>query len=139
MNAERFLEDLKKVIVLIENKKAEAEQWQILAEGNGCNGEGERVQTSNNGKAMETAIVNKISAEREVEILKVQLRTMIKTIERLPADEYDLIHKVYVQDFTLKQFARMKNRGSTWASVKHKSAKRHLQEILNEGKVEQNV
>ena len=131
---EKFLEDLQKVIVLIENKQRDIERFEILAEGTGSMGEGERVQSSSGGKAMESAIVNKISVEHEVEILKAQLQAMFKIIERLPADEYDIIHKYYVQDFTLKQIARMRHRGTTWASEKHKAAKIHLQEILKEGK-----
>ena len=139
MDVLKFLDEIKKVIALIENKTIEAMQWQNVAEGTSGSGEGERVRSSNVGKMVETGVVNKVAILEEVENLKIRLAGMLKLIEQLPADEYDLIHKVYVQDYTLKQFARSRKRGDTWASEKHKSAKLHLQEVLKLEKINKHI
>lgn len=132
MNVYKWLDDLKKLIEEIENKKFEIEQWGSVAEGTGGRAEGERVQSTSTGDTMEVATIEKIFTQEELDTLKERLAKRMEILKRLPADEYALMFKVYVMDFTLKQFARMKNRGSTWASEKHKAAKEHLQEILNE-------
>lgn len=136
MNVDRFLEDLKKDVAMVENKPFEVEKWKSIAEYGGGTSEGERVQSSSSGDAMEKAAIEKMGVEDIIKQIQKRIDYKIALIEELPAAEYDLIHKVYVQDFTLKQFASMKRRGSTWASEKHKDAKRHLQAILNERKVE---
>ena len=132
MNVYKWLDDLKKLIEEIENKKFEIEQWGSAAQGTGGRAEGERVQSTSTGDSMVVSVIEKIFSEEELNVLKARLAKRIEILKRLTADEYALIYKVYVQDFTLKQFARMKRRGSTWASETHKAAKEHLQEILNE-------
>ena len=136
MNVDNWLDDLKKLIEEIEDKKFEIEKWGSNAEGTGGRTDGERVQTTSTGDALVNAVLVKLFTEDELNALKVRLAKRLEILKRLTADEYALIYKVYVQDFTLKQFARMRHRGSTWASEKHKAAKMHLQEILRERVVE---
>lgn len=130
MNVDKFLEDLQKDIAMLENKGFEIEQWKSIAEYGGGTTEGERVQSSSSGDAMEKAAIEKVGVEETIKQIKKRIDSKIALLEELPASEYDLIHKIYVQDFTLKQFAYMKRRGSTWASEKHKDAKKHLQAII---------
>lgn len=131
MHVDKWLDDLKKLIDEIEDKKFEIEQWGSVAEGTGGRANGERVQSTSTGDALEKAAIEKLFTVDELNVLKARLAKRIEIIKRLTADEYALIYKVYVQDFTIKQFARMRHRGSTWASEKHKAAKIHLQSILN--------
>ena len=140
MNVLKFLEDLQKDIAMVENKEFEIEQWKSIAEYGGGTNEGERVQSSSSGDAMEVAAIEKMSVEDIIKPIKERIDQKIALIEELPAVEYDLVHKFYVQGYTLKQFARMRHRGDTWACEKHKDAKRHLHAILNKEKEsEQNV
>ena len=132
MNVYKWLDDLKKLIEEIENKKYAIERWGSVAEGTGGRAEGERVQSTSTGDSMEVSVIEKIFSQDELDVLKTRLAKRMEILKRLPADEYALMFKVYVMDFTLKQFAKTKYRGSTWASEKHKSAKEHLQAILNE-------
>ena len=132
MQVDKWLDDLKKLIEEIENKKFEIEQWGSIAQGTGGRTEGERVQSTSTGDALETAAIEKMFTEDELNALKAQLARRLEVLKRLTADEYALIFKVYVQDFTIKQYARAKHRGNTWAYELHGEAKKHLQEILNE-------
>jgi DNA-directed RNA polymerase specialized sigma24 family protein len=66
---------------------------------------GDRVLSSRNLHRGADAIGNYIDVEAEIKDLKNERLSIIKTIEQLPAMEYDVIYKTYVDCFSLKEIA----------------------------------
>ena len=55
----------------------------------------------------------------------------MNVIESLDADEYDILHKFYVQSFNLPEIAQLYDKSYTWAHKLHTSALNSVQNILN--------
>lgn len=136
MRAKEYLLQIKKLDLLINNKIAEVEHWKGVAFSTGSYSEGERVQSSGNKQKMASAVDRYIDIQAEItaDIDKlIDLKQeVIKTIEKLPAAEYDLLHKVYVQGWTLDEVADHYDRSRRWADGIHGSALVSLQMILDE-------
>ena len=132
MNAKTFLEQIEKLDTMIENKRAEVQRWKDIANNTAVNMSGERVQSSGNHDMVANAICTYLDIEREeIDTLLAKRKDIIGVIEQLPPDEYDLLHKVYVQYFTLKEITYMKKRSYSWATTTHEKALNNLQKILN--------
>ena len=140
MNAKDFLQRFKKLDKLIENKTVEAEQWHAIATNTTSNMSGERVDSSPNPHRTEEAIAKYMDLEAEakrcVDAFIAAKLDAIRVIEQLSATEYDILHKIYVQDFTLQDVAFKYGRAYTWATTTHGRALAHVQEILNKRKAE---
>ncbi len=136
--AKEYLLQIRKLDTLINNKIAEVEHWKDVAYGVGTFSEGERVQSSGNKQKMASAIerYTDIQAEITADIDKlIDLKQeVIKTIEQLPVAEYDLLHKVYVQGWTLDMVAEVNDRSRSWSDTVHGRALVSLQRVLNERK-----
>lgn len=136
MEAKKYLERIKKIDLLVENKKAERDRWFEVATGIVANMGGERVQTSGNPHRMEDTWCDYAQANKEynafVQALKQEKDEIILTIEELPPTEYDLLHKVYVQGMSLKAYAVVKDKAYSWATAVHGNALDQLQRILDE-------
>ena len=61
-------------------------------------------------------------------------KDVISVIEHLNATEYDILHKVYVQYFTLDEVAEMYEKTYSWATTVHGRALRNVQKILDSRK-----
>ena len=137
-----FLDQLKKLDLMIENKLIEKEQWMHIASGVSAVSIGERVQTTPNLQKMESAVCKAISIENEINACIDRLidakMDVIRVIELLPVSEYDLIHKRYVQYIELDEIARLSGRSYSWATSTHGRALAKVQQILNERKVQSN-
>lgn len=132
MNAKEFLKQVKKLDKLIENKLAEVQRWKEIANNTTVNMSGERVQSSGSFDTIEKAICTYIDLEREgVDVLIAKRKDIISVIERLPPVEYDVLHKIYVQDFTLQEVASLYDRRYEWATTTQGRALQHVQDILN--------
>ena len=144
MKAKDYLHQVEKLDSMIHNKQIEVEQWRYIAMGSGSFTEGERVQSSGNQQKMADAVARYIDIETQINAdidryvdIKKQV---IQTIEQLPAQEYDLLHKVYIgvmedsctKYLTLDEVAAMKNKSYTWATTLHGRALAHVQKILDE-------
>lgn len=144
VKAKEYLHQVEKLDSMIHNKQIEVEQWRYIAMGSGSFTEGERVQSSGNQQKMADAVARYIDIETQINAdidryvdIKKQV---IRTIEQLPAGEYDLLHKVYigvVEDsctkyLTLDEVAAMKGRSYTWATTLHGRALASVQKILDE-------
>jgi DNA-directed RNA polymerase specialized sigma24 family protein len=116
---------------MIKNKMRDHARWVEIAEGLGGAALGERVQSSRNLHKGADAIGNYIDLEREIESLHSERQRIIQTIERLPAEEYDLIYKLYVEDYSMKEIAYSKKKSYDWVKFRKQSALRHLQGILS--------
>lgn len=134
MTAKEYLEQIKKLDTLINNKLAESKQWLDLALNITSKTDGERVQSSGDKQTMANAIEKCVDIEREVSALVDEYiskkKEIIKTIEQLPEAEYDVLHKIYVQYKTLYEVADERDIAYSWATSIHGRALKSLDEIL---------
>lgn len=131
-----YLERIKKIDLLIVNKLAEKARWFEIATNNTSNmSGGERVQSSSDPHKREDAWCAYAQAGEEYDAIVIACKRerdeIIHTIEKLPPMEYDLLHNVYVQYKSLKEYAVDKGKAYSWATTIHGIALKHLQGILD--------
>lgn len=135
MQAKEFLQQLEKLDKMIENKQAEVQQWKVIAANTVAHSEGERVQSSGSKQKMADAVDRYIDLEREINACIDNLidtkKDVISVIERLKPDEYDVLHKIYVQYFTLKETAYKCGISYTNVTTIHGRALLNVQKILD--------
>jgi DNA-directed RNA polymerase specialized sigma24 family protein len=131
MTAEQYLDQIKKLDAMIKNKLRDHARWVEVADGIGGASDGERVQSSRNLHRGADAIGNYIDIEREISALKRERQEIINTIERLPSTEYDLIYKLYVEDYSMKELAYIKKKSYDWVKFKKKCALMLIQSMLD--------
>ena len=142
MKAKEYLLQIRKLDRLINNKLAEVDHWKSVAFSTGTWSEGERVQSSGNKQKMASAVDRYIDIQAEIDADIDRLvdlkREIIRTIEVLPVDEYDLLHKMYVQGWTLDDVADHNDKSRRWADSVHGRALVSLQRVLDERKGKEN-
>lgn len=106
MKAQDCLKMIKKYTKFIENRQAEKEQLIRLG--------------------VDIAELE-ISIEGAIRIRK----NIIKKIEQLKPLEYDILHKLYVQDFTLCEVAELYDRSYSWITTMHGIALKNFQRVLD--------
>jgi hypothetical protein len=131
LQAIKYLRQIEKYNRLIENKAVEREQLRSIAYGITAKSDGERVQSSGNQQKMATAIERMVDLERQIESFEAAKAEIIGTIEQLEAIEYDILHKVYVQGYELKEID-IKGYSYSWVKKKHREAISHVQRILDD-------
>lgn len=131
MTAEEYLDQIKKIDSMIKNRLRDHARWVEVADGLGGAFDGERVQSSRNLHRGADAIGNYIDIEREISALKRERQEIINTIERLPSTEYDLIYKLYVEDYSMKELAYSKKKSYDWVKFKKKRALMLIQSMLD--------
>ena len=138
MEAKAFLQQIKKLDKMIENKMAEAQRWKEIATNTSPSMMGERVQSSGNPHKIADAIGRYIDLEREInqdiDKLVDAKKAVISVIEQLNATEYDVLHKIYVQGFTFDEVAIACKHTTSWATTVHGRALKHVQNILDRKK-----
>lgn len=138
MNAKDYLLQIQKLDKLIENKLQEVAHWKAVATGTTVCSEGDRVQSSGSKQKMADAICRYMQMEDEINAAIDKLvdtkQEIIETIEQLHIDEYDLLHKIYVQKKELYEAAVEMDRSYRWATSVHGRALANVQKILNERK-----
>ena len=136
MKAKEYLLQIRKIDRLVENKIAELEHWQAIATGTTTFSDGDRVQSTGNKYKMEDAIIKCIEINNEInseiDRLVDTRKEVISTIERLKPSEYDVLHKIYVQNKDFQEIATAKKRSYSWVTTKHGRALASLQKILDE-------
>lgn len=135
MQAQEFLEQIKKINYVFKNKLKEKEQLLELA-GYSSGQDGERVQSSGSKDRMAQLVTKAVDVEMKAiqTYIEEQMRIkneVIEVIEQLPADEYDVLHLVYVQGFTIKQTAAIKGISKSWAQTQHNRGLENVQRILD--------
>ena len=133
MKAERYLDRVRMIDAMIGNKRREHQRWVDAAEGLGGVASGDRVQASRNLHRGADAIGNYIDLEREIKALESEKQNIIRTLERLPSVEYDILHKLYIQYDSMKEISFQYHKSYEWVKLKKRHALRLLQEILDEG------
>ena len=116
----------------------ECAQWRSIATGTTAQMGGERVQSSGSQQKMADAVDRYVDIENEIDKFIDKLvdkkKDVISVIEHLNATEYDILHKVYVQYFTLDEVAEMYEKTYSWATTVHGRALRNVQKILDSRK-----
>ena len=135
MKAKDYLLQLEKLDKLIENKLAEKVHWKSVALNTTAPMDSERVQSSGSQQKIADAVIRYIDIEREIDCRIDELvdkrKEVISTIEQLPAAEYDVLHKMYVQYWVFQDIASAHDKSYSWATTVHGRALQHLQEILD--------
>lgn len=138
MRAKEYLLQLSKIDRLIENKIAEMDHWKAIATGTTAYSEADRVQSSGSKDKMADAVCRYLQIDEElnraVDLLVDTKQEVIRTIEQLEADEYDILHKLYVQGKTFQEVAEDKAKSYSWVTSKHGRGLASLQRILDERK-----
>lgn len=136
MKAKQYMLQIRKIDNLISNKNQERIKWLEMAESITAEIKPVAVSSSGNKQKMETAIVNYLSEEEEIkhEIFELMNRKkeIIRTIEVLPANEYDVLHLYYIQKKEFQEIADIKNRSYSWVTSIHGIALKSLQKVLDE-------
>lgn len=139
MKAIEFLRQVDKLDRLIANKIIEMERWKALAMGTSVSTEGERVQSSGSKQRMQDAVCRYITIEEDInqyiDELVDKKQEVISTIEQLPTNEYDILHKIYIQHIRLHDVGESwdgETRSTTWVKKVHRKALISLQRILDE-------
>ena len=139
MDARRYMERVGELKEIIDNKIEERTRLYLEAVSTGTPGNGERVQTSTGDGAMTGTVEKYVDIDRQIAGYTREIQEIICTIEMLEHDEYDVLHKKYVQGMTLRDVARKREKAYSTTAHTHSRALRHLQEILDirEGKGKQ--
>ena len=102
MDAKQYLSQMKRLRTMIENKRAEIEQWKAVAYGITPQADGERVQATGKPDRMATAVCNyaTIEAELEKQIARYGeiMLEVVGVIEQLEEPYYSIIHKHYMEN-----------------------------------------
>ena len=135
MNARKYLEQIEKYDNVIVNKLEEIRRWKAVAVDISPNADGMKVQTSGKHDKLAKAVSAYVDLETELtETMSAAVKArqeIISTIELLPADYYDLLHKKYVQMMDLQTVAMELDRSYRCISARHKVALEKLQSILD--------
>ena len=132
MDAKSYLNIIKRNRALIRTKTAEKQYWLDMAANASSTMDGDRVQSSGSGHSMEIKVVEAVLIDQEIERLKQEIKDVIHTLERLKPNEYKLLHSVYVQERTLKEFRMDEGKSYSWATTTKRKALRNLQKLLEE-------
>lgn len=131
MDAVSFLMQYHKCEVLILNKQLEVERWRDIAGSIGGFQMSERVQSSAAQDKTADAIARFADYEAEIARLRAIQNDILQVIESLEADEYNILHKVYILNYNLAEIALQNDRSYSWAYKMHTSALNSVQKILN--------
>lgn len=142
MKAKEYLRRVVKINMMINNKMYESLQWKSIALGTTAPTTGERVQSSSSSKSKMADAMDKyidIQAEINADIDKLiaAKQEIIGVIEQLPAMEYDVLHKVYIQLKTFDVVAVESDHSYSWVTTVHGRALKHVQELLDKKGVQE--
>lgn len=116
---------------IISNKIKDYKRWVEIAEGLGDFSVSERVQSSKNLHKIPNAIGRYIDIDREIEALKRERLEIINTLERLPNTEYELLYRIFVKGYTLKEVADYFDRSYDWVKKRKRKALLMVQAVLD--------
>lgn len=135
MQAKAFLRQLKKIDAMIKNKRIEMSMLWDGATNTVATMHGERVKSSGNPQRSASLSDERLDLEREISSLKEKKRDIISVIEQLNADEYDLLHRVYVQHIRLCDVSATVDMSYSNVTTVHGRALKHVQDILDKREV----
>jgi hypothetical protein len=134
-----FLNKVRKIDMLINNKLDEIQQLRSLAESTSIS-LGERVQSSGSQHKMADRVDRIVDMEREVDAeidrLLLAKKEVIDVIEQLSFDQYDLMYQVYVKGKTLQDYSIDSDRSYNWVKSVHGRALVNVRDILKKNKLQ---
>ena len=131
MRAEEYLEQIKKLDMLISNKTRERKRWAEIADGMGSFSTDEKVKSTHNPQKTANAIITYCDIDREIAELERKRNAIIKTIERLPPDEYTVIYENYVQLSTIQEIASLCDKSYEWVKKRKRRGLMLIQVMLD--------
>ncbi|MBR5544876.1 MAG: hypothetical protein IKU66_05320 [Clostridia bacterium] len=137
MKARAFLEQVKKIDKMIENKLAEVEKWKQIAQGLGGSGaDADKVKSSGKPDKMAEAVAKYVDLENEInehidQLIEVK-KDVLTVIEMLNVIEYDFLYKHYFDFEDVGEIAYKMGRSYSWATTTHARALASVQKILDE-------
>lgn len=155
MKSKEYLLQVQKLDRMIENKLEEVEHWKNIATSTAISSDSERVQSSGSKEKMADTVCRYLTMENEINAVIDELvdtrQEIIRTIELLNTDEYDLLYKMYVGKrtfkkddsietiyMTLDEVADLNKKSRRWAASVHGRALVNLQKVLDERKGREN-
>ena len=113
----------------------EIQQWKDIATNSTTNMSFESGSSTPNPHKTADAICKYMDLEYELhqevdELIKAK-KDIIGVIEQLSATQYDVLHKIYVQNFTLQDVASLYQRDYGWATTTQGRALQNVQRILD--------
>lgn len=133
-----YLNRIDDIDTRIRNKHIEKAQHYALmmdiATSITANMSGDRVQSSGSKQRMADTVDDKLTYIQKINLriaeLEKEKAEIISTIEDLPKDEYDIIHKCYVQRMPLKQASIERDESYSSTTNAHGLALKHLGVII---------
>lgn len=133
MEAQDYLRKYKKNLFKIANKRNEIALLETMREGTTAQMGGERVQTSGTSDKIATATARIVDLQAEIKDCEREMKEITDTIETLDsADEYNVLHKRYVQDLLFKEIGAACGMNKDWATTIHGRALQNVKKILDE-------
>ena len=127
-----YLSQIIKFDHLIRNKRERYLELYTEARSLGGISDGVRVQTSGNVSGKVSDIVCQyVDLDREIRDLEARREAIIKVVESLPADEYYIIHQVFVKGKLLKQVCAEAGRSREWGRDVKRRALERIASILS--------
>lgn len=131
-----MLKEIKKLDRMIKNKLDELERWMSISTGTTAMSTGDRVQSSGNQQKMESAVIRCVEIQEEIkrsiDYMVIKKENVLKLIEELDADEYDLMYKMYFQYMTMRKASEAMGINRKTARIFHDRALEQIQKKLEE-------
>jgi len=136
LNAKEFLHEYRKISKIIENKLTRYEEWKATATGITTGKiDGMKVQTTKNYKKMASAVENYVDIEKDIKEqinnLFEKEKRILRVLEQLPVDEYDVLHMIYIQNLRLYEVASKLEKSYSWVKLKHNTGINKVQVIMD--------
>ena len=132
--AKAFLKQYGKIERVLANKKIEKQRWIDISQSVTAPLGGERVQSSGKPNKMSDAVESKVDVEKEIDEVTARLdhtrKDILRVIEQLPTQEYDVLHKCYIQGMTNGEIADLAGKEYSWASRNKFRGERKVQQML---------
>lgn len=133
VDAREYLKQVRRLSRIINNKRSEKSQWESLATGTTVSG-GERVRASSSQSRMADAVMRSVDLEKEIQELIAKRHEIIKTIEQLPENLYNVIYAKYVRNInSYYDIGKEFDRSESWAYQMHKKGLDIIQMMLDKG------
>lgn len=136
MKAKSYLLKARRADYIIQHRLEEINRWRDMAEHITANFDAVPSGSGGNHSKTETAVINIVDITRELQTeVAEQLATraeIIKTIEQLPINEFNVLYNVYISGKDFQTVADQFARSRSWVTSINGIALKHLQEILDE-------
>ena len=105
MKAEEYLERIKKLDAILENKIEQYVKWKGIAESMQGFSDSENVGGTRRLDKIPNAVAHYIDIDNEIKDLIGKRKAILQQIESLPTLEYQVIYAIYVNGLTFKEIS----------------------------------